>query len=241
MSTRCLASRTAMLPPQCRLPRSSRTGLPAMARQPCQTRTDRIGWWSRTRVAPSAEPLPADLPHRGPRMRVAARSGSGRALPHFLRSKARPDLNPVAVVPALGRAPSSAVMDEAGALFQLSPSPWRHALRRVLLASSRAASPRPLPSRPPPASSGHSCCHVRSGECSQRATRPCSTVEFVVVLGVAIEGGPFLPWACVQSRLFASFADAKRGSGAHRVSCPAGDAVRTEVRAMLRSSRRVWP
>jgi len=148
MSTRCLASSPVMLPsPRC-LPRSLRTGLPALARQPWQTCTGRTGSRSRRQVAPSTDPLPADLPHRGPRARVAACPGSGRALPHFPRSKARPDLDHVAVVLALGRAPSSAVDDEAGALFQHSPSPWRHALRRVLLASSRTASPRPLPSRP---------------------------------------------------------------------------------------------
>lgn len=49
--------------------------------------------------------------------------GLGRALPRFPRSKARPDLNHVAVILAVGRAPSSAARDEAGAIFQLSPSP----------------------------------------------------------------------------------------------------------------------
>jgi hypothetical protein len=147
MSTRCLASGPVMLPSPRRLPRSLRTEPPALARQPWQTCTGRTGSWSCKRVAPSADPLPADLPHRGPRTRVTVRSGSGCALPHFPRSKARPDSDHVAVVLALGRAPSSAVDDEAGALFQLSPSPWRHALRRFLLASSSTASPRPLPSR----------------------------------------------------------------------------------------------
>lgn len=49
--------------------------------------------------------------------------GSGSALPRFPRSKARPDEDHVAVTLAVGRAPSSAVHDEAGAIFQLSPSP----------------------------------------------------------------------------------------------------------------------
>jgi hypothetical protein len=49
--------------------------------------------------------------------------GLGRALPRFPRSKARPDLIHVAVILAVGRAPSSAARDEAGAIFQLSPSP----------------------------------------------------------------------------------------------------------------------
>jgi hypothetical protein len=49
---------------------------------------------------------------------------------------------------------------------------WRHALRRFLLASSRTASPRSVPSRLPIASSRHSCCHERRTECSQQATRP---------------------------------------------------------------------
>jgi len=161
MSTRCLASGPVMLPSPRRLPRSLRTELPALARQPWQTCTGRTGVWTTRQVAPSANPIPADLPHRGPRTRVAARPGSGRAFPHFPRSKARPDSDHVAVVLALGRAPSHAVDDEAGALFQHSPSPWRHALRRVLLASSRTASPRPLPFRPPATSSRLLCCHER--------------------------------------------------------------------------------
>lgn len=231
MSTRCLASGPVMLPSPRRLPRSLRTEPPALARQPWQTCTGRTGSWSCKQVAPSADPLPADLPHLGPRTRVTARSGSGRALPHFPRSKARPDSDHVAVVLALGRAPSSAVDDEAGALFQHSPSPWRHALRRFLLASSRTASPRPLPSRLQIVrQSRHPCCHERWGGRSPQATRPCSTVEFVVVPDVAIASDPFLPWACVPSRLFAGFANAKRRSGAHLMSRPGGAGVCAEAR-----------
>jgi hypothetical protein len=85
MSTRCLASGSAMFPSRRLLPRPLRTELPALARQPWQTCTGRAGSWSCKQVAPSADPLPADLPHRGPRARVAARPGSGPALPQFPR------------------------------------------------------------------------------------------------------------------------------------------------------------
>lgn len=230
MNVRCLASGPVVLPPRRPLPRSFQTELPALARQPWQTCTGRTGSWSCELVAQLADPFPADLPHRGPRTRVAARSSSGRALPHFLRSKARPDSDHVAVVLAWGRAPSSAVHDEAGALFQHSPSLWRHALRRFLLASSRAASPRPLPSRQQTVrQSRNPCCHERWGGRSLQATRPCSTVEFVVILDVAIESDPVLPWACVPSRLFAGFANAKRRSGAHQLPCPDGVGVGAEA------------
>lgn len=72
---------------------------------------------------PALRPAPAGLLHLGPRMDVAVQGGSGRALPRLPRSKARPGSKHVAVVLAVGRAPASAVFDEARALFQFSPSP----------------------------------------------------------------------------------------------------------------------
>lgn len=155
MNARCLASSPSMLPSPRLLPRSLRTELPAVARQPLQTCTGRTGSGSLKRVAPSADPLPADLPHRGPRARVAARSGSGRALPHFPRSKARPGLDHVAVVLALGRAPSSAVVDEAGVLFQhfsfpVAPCPSKGSPRQqpCRVAAALALSPADCASLP---------------------------------------------------------------------------------------------
>jgi len=99
---------------------------------------------------------------------------------------------------------------------------WRHTLRRFLLDSSRAASPRPVPSRPLEVPCRLPCFHERWAGCVLRTTRPCSTVEFVAVLDVAIEGGPILPWACVPTRCFSDFAVAKPLTGAHRKLCPSG-------------------
>lgn len=99
---------------------------------------------------------------------------------------------------------------------------WRHTLRRFLLDSSRAASPRPVPSRPSEVPYRSSCCHERWARRLHWATRPCSTVEFVAVLDVAIEGGPVLPWACVPTRRFSDFAVAKPFTGAHRTLWPPG-------------------
>jgi len=99
---------------------------------------------------------------------------------------------------------------------------WRHTLRRFFLDSSRAASPRPVPSRPSEVPYRPSCCHERWAGCLHWATRPCSTVEFVAVLDVAIEGGPVLPWACVPTRRFSDFAVAKPFTGAHRALWPPG-------------------
>jgi len=124
MSRPCLASGPVMLPSRRRLPRSLRTEQPALARQPLQTCTDRTGSWSCSQVALSADPLAADLPHRGARTRVTAHSIPGPALPQVPRSKARPDSNHVAVVLAMGRAPSAAVMMrlELSSSFLLSRS-----------------------------------------------------------------------------------------------------------------------
>lgn len=230
MSTRCLASGPAMFPSRRHLPRSSRTELPALARQPWQTCTGRTGCRTTRQVAPSADPAPADLPHRGPRARVAAHTGSGRALPHFLRSRARPGSDHVAAVLAWDAHPRAPLMMRLELSSSHSPSPWRHTLRRLLLASSRTASPRPMPSRPPTASSRRPCCHGSWNGRSPQTTRPCSTVEFVVVLDVAIVSDPILPWACVPSRLFAGFANAKRRSGAHLMPCPVGEGVCAEAR-----------
>lgn len=72
---------------------------------------------------PARHPGPVGLLHLGPQVDVAVHWGSGHALPRFPCSKARPDSKHVAVSLAVGRAPASAVFDEARALFQFSPSP----------------------------------------------------------------------------------------------------------------------
>jgi hypothetical protein len=86
---------------------------------------------------------------------VSAPWGSGPALPRYPRSKARPDLNHVAVILADGRAPSSAAHDETGAIFQLSPSPVAPCPSKVSprqqpcrVTATRAFSPAGCPAPP---------------------------------------------------------------------------------------------
>jgi hypothetical protein len=231
MSTRCLASGPVMLPSPRRLPRPLRTELPALARQPWQTCTGRTGSGSRKQVAPSADPSSADLPHRGPRTRVAARSGSGRALPQVPRRRlvrTRTTLPWFVPWDAHPRAPLMMRLELSlpAFSFPVAPCPSKGSPRQQPHRVTAAVALSPADC----ASIRHPCCHERWGGCSQQTTRPCSTVEFVAVLDVAIASGPFLPWACVPSRLFAGFANAKRRSGAHLVPCPGGVGVCAEAR-----------
>jgi hypothetical protein len=199
---------------------ADRTACPG---SPAMSDLHRPDWVGTTRqVAPSADPAPADLPHRGPRARVAAHTGSGRALPHFPRSRARPGSDHVAAVVAWDAHPRAPLMMRlelsSSLLLPRGATPFEGF-------SSPAAVPRHRGLCPLACRLRHPVDRVATvdGVRSLQATRPCSTVELVVALDVAIVSGPILPWACVPSRLFGGFASAKRRSGAHLMPCPVGE------------------
>lgn len=119
----------------------------------------------------------------------------GVALPRVPSSRAQ--LLPIDVAVNQRRycAPDPVLLMRPDFLSSSFLSLWRFTLRRLLLASSRAVSPRPLPSRT----------FMGGLPAFPRCVRPmgaswrCSTVELVVMRRVAAPDDSILPWVCVQT------------------------------------------
>lgn len=153
------------------------------------------------------------------RNRHCCRADQVVALPRFPSSRAQSPPHDVAVKRPHNCAPDSVLMMRPDIVSSSFLSRWRFTLRRFLLASSRAVSPRPLPSR-----SFMGLTDRVAALVSDRWGAPwlCSALEFVAIRCVAAADGPILPWVCVQtgtSRRFAAVAGAVcRSAIEHRVS-----------------------
>jgi hypothetical protein len=130
-----------------------------LARQPGPACTDRSGSWDSRRVAPFVTLVLSACFIWDPRWTspsIGVRVTRCRASRTRRLVRTRNTLPCLLPWDAHPRAPSS-MKPELSSSFLLPL--WRHTLRRLLLDSSRAASPRPLPSRPTGASVSLPCCH----------------------------------------------------------------------------------